>query len=633
MQDQWIRLFALLGLILFAGKPVWGQPVAPRTVPAVHSNIKIDSTGRFFIEYEGTRYVEAIPDAPFTLDRMRGKVEGTENGLAFDFGTAFDGTLYVGLVPFADYRHPIPVFRQSIPIKEGKAEINVLRFRGRYDMIGWEEAGRGTLGYRVVYEDGLILYDGMIGFRGTGPFEVDVTIVEGPFVSLVNPDGATIWFETNQPVVASVEVNGTRFTDPAPTLRHEIAVTGLEPASSYDYTVHYGENAQSYAFKSAPRPGSRQPFTFSYSSDSRAAVGGGERHIYGTNAYMVKRIMALNVFKDVAFSQFSGDLINGYRNDRGEIDLEYANWKRAVEPFGHYFPIIAGMGNHEAFTHQFPVEGGRNGPSVDRFPYDTESAERVFADHFVNPTNGPVSEDGASYDPDPNNMDFPSYQENVFYYTYDNVAVINLNSDYWYAPSTQAIPLTGGGLHGYIMDQQLAWLETTVQSLEADPNIDHIFVTQHTPFFPNGGHVGDDMWYRGNNDYRPWVAGKPLAKGIIERRDQLLDILVNRSQKMIAILTGDEHNYNRLEISPETTRYPEGYLPEKIQLSRTIYQINNGAAGAPYYAQEETPWTPWVSGFTTQNAVVFFHVEGKRIRMEVLNPDTLEPVDEMILRP
>jgi hypothetical protein len=69
-----------------------------------------------------------------------------------------------------------------------------------------------------------------------------------------------------------------------------------------------------------------------------------------------------------------------------------------------------------------------------------------------------------------------------------------------------------------------------------------------------------------------------------------------------------------------------------LERKRSIYQINNGAAGAPYYAQEVTPWTPYTTNFTTQNALVFFHVDGDKIRMEVLNPDTLDKVDELDLR-
>jgi len=31
------------------------------------------------------------------------------------------------------------------------------------------------------------------------------------------------------------------------------------------------------------------PFTFAYTSDSRAGSGGGERNIYGVNAYIMKK--------------------------------------------------------------------------------------------------------------------------------------------------------------------------------------------------------------------------------------------------------------------------------------------------------------------------------------------------------
>jgi hypothetical protein len=290
------------------------------------------------------------------------------------------------------------------------------------------------------------------------------------------------------------------------------------------------------------------------------------------------------------------------------------------------------MGNHEALEFWFYDKRDKRIMKVDRFPFETESAEAVFMDNFYMPMNGPESEDGASYDPNPRKTDFPSYKESVFYYIYDNVAVVVLNSDYLYASSTPFLRLTGGNLHGYIMDKQLEWFASTLQMLEADERIDHIFVSQHTPAFPNGGHVGDDMWYSGNNQYRPYIGGKPLAKGIIERRDEYLDLLVNKSKKVLAVLTGDEHNYNRLMISPDMTIYPDMYFGEKIEIGREIWQINNGAAGAPYYAQEETPWSDHVQGFTTQNALVLIHVDGKKVSIKVINPDTLEIIDEGVIR-
>jgi len=602
-------------------------------VPEVHSNMK-GRNGNYRVQVNG----KSIPVAPatsnYTLEQMKGKLTGTNEGIQLDFEDAeLSGELFYGFIPYGDSRHPHPVyFRSSSRILQGKAFINISQMKGRYDMVGWEESGRGTVGYRVLRDDGQFLYDGVITFTGTGPFEVDVTMTEGPFINLLTESGATIYMETSEAIVVSVEINGETFSSESATTQHEIAVTGLSPNTLHAYTVRYGDHQQSYEFRTAPEPGSRTAFTFAYASDSRSGQGGGERDMYGANFYIMKKIMALALQQDARFFQFSGDLIDGYLGTVEETLLQYANWKRAVGPFWHYFPIYVSMGNHEALMNVFQGESAEETFLVDKFPYDTQSAEAAFAQSFVNPTNGPKSEDGADYDPEADEINFPSYKENVFYYTYDNVAVVVLNSDYWYAPSTQTIPEVGGGLHGYIMDQQLAWFEQTIQTLEEDDNVDHIFLTQHTPFFPNGGHVSDDMWYRGNNEYRPYVAGKALEKGIIERRDQLLDIIMNQSTKVIAILTGDEHNYARTTINADTEIYPEDWELPKVELSRTIYQINNGAAGAPYYAQEQTPWTPQVSGFTTQNALVFFYVEGEKLSMKVLNPDTLEEVDELEMR-
>ncbi len=602
-------------------------------VPRIHSNIE-GRAGEYSVQVNGKRIGVKPSSYNFSLENLQGNPKGTRNGILLDFGLAgLSGTLYYGFIPYGDSKHPHPVyFRSSAQIIQGKAAINISEMKGRYDMVGWEQSGKGTIGYRIKNESGLILYDGIVSFSGTGPFKIAETITEGPFVNILTSEGATISFETNERLKASVTVDGQTFTEEGKGTHHEILITGLNSNTEYEYTVNYGDNNQTYSFRTAPDPGTRSSFSFAYASDSRSGQGGGERDVYGANFYIMKKIMALATQQDARFFQFSGDMIDGYLSTKEETAVQYANWKRAVEPFGHYFPIYLSMGNHEALMYSFQGDNASETFFIDKFPFETESAEAAFAEAFVSPTNGPESEDGASYDPDDKRINFPSYKENVYYYTYDNVAVVVMNSDYWYAPSTQTIPTVSGGLHGYIMDVQLKWFEETIEQLEQDANIDHVFVTQHTPFFPNGGHTRDDMWYSGNNEFRPYVAGEPLEKGIIERRDQLLDIIMNQSSKVIAILTGDEHNYARTEISSETNIYPDNWSGDKVELSRTIYQINNGAAGAPYYAQEQTPWTPMVSGFTTQNALVFFDIDGENISMRVLNPDTLEEVDQLEMR-
>jgi len=626
-----VLMFGILLLVCHVG---FTQSDSVVNVSMIHPDIYFDNTeGTQFILLDGVHINEVQIPPKYSLQQMRNSVVGIKTGLFFDFkDESLKGKLAYGFIPHGDSKYPHPVyFRSTVQINQGRVALNIAYIlRGIYDMVGWEEKGKGTIGYRVIAEDGRFLYDGKVTFKGTGPFEVDVTLIEGPFINLLKSDGVTISFETNFPHQCKILVDGKTFEDDSASTHHEIKITGLEPATEFDYTLEYGNNEETYAFQTAPVPGTRSKFTFAYASDSRSGNGGGERDIYGANFYIMKKIMALARYKGAKFLQFTGDLINGYLTSEGDMNLQYANWKMAVEPFARYFPVNASMGNHESFMRMFKSD--QTTFMIDKYPYDTESAEAIFANHFVNPLNGPESEDGASYDPNSSITDFPSYKENVYYYTYDNVAVISMNSDYWYSPSTETIPLIGGGLHGYIMDNQLDWLRETVEKLEKDDNIDHIFITEHTPFFPNGGHVRDDMWYRGNNDYRPYVAGKPLKKGIIERRDELLDIIVNQSEKVVAILTGDEHNYCKTEIGPNTPIYDGNWSKKKLKLNRTIYQINNGAAGAPYYAQEQTPWTPFTSNFTTQNALVFFHIEGSKIKMEVLNPDTLELVDELELR-
>jgi hypothetical protein len=67
-------------------------------------------------------------------------------------------------------------------------------------------------------------------------------------------------------------------------------------------------------------------------------------------------------------------------------------------------------------------------------------------------------------------------------------------------------------------------------------------------------------------------------------------------------------------------------------LKRPFFQINNGAAGAPYYAQEVTPWSAAVQGFSSQHAICLIYVERSRVRLETVNPETLEALDRVVLR-
>ncbi len=600
-------------------------------IPGSYSNIGFDSIGMFF-QTDTLRYYAEIAKPRYTLTQLLGYHQGTDSGIIMDFGN-FEGTITYGLMPYNQVKHPLPIFRLTKDIVAGKVEINIKNdFRYPYDFVGWKDASRLTLGYRLQNKLGVVIFDGEVSVTGTGPFQTSPAIYEGPFISNVTATKLVIWFKTTSPLIASVEIDGKQYNDSVSTSHHSFLIDNLKPGRSYPYKVIYSGFSQQYACKTAPKGGSRKPFVFGYASDSRSATGGGERNIFGANAYVMKKIGALAHQQNVSFMQFTGDMVNGYLNNKEEIMVQYTNWKKAIEPFWHYTPYYVGMGNHESVGYIFKDKEGKQIAFIDKFPYETESAEAAFQEAFVNPENGPKSEDNNKYDPNQREIDFPSYDENVYSYTYDNVAMIVLNSDYWFAPTLSRDISTSGGLHGYIMDNQLQWLQGTIKTLEKDKSIDHIFVTQHTPVFPNGGHSGDDMWYYGNNQKRSVIAGKPVEKGIIERRDEYLDILINQSTKVVAILTGDEHNYNHLKLTSEVPIYPENYPYPKLRVSRPVYQINNGAAGAPYYAQEVLPWSAHTKSFSVENALCLFYVNGKKIDMKVINPDTLNEIDALKLR-
>lgn len=604
-------------------------------IPSVLHNLKYDESGRLYQQSGNDslkRYLQ-IPDPVYTLDKFEIDPVGSDSGITFDFDDIyFDGKLYYGFI-LSDREYPYPVyFKRYAKIIGGICKINIKKnLSGKYDLPGWQEKGKAKIGYRIVNEQGQIIYDGKRNITYQDSFRVDTSIIEGPFLNKLTHNSAVISFKTNVKCKTSIEVDDRMINDSELRMDHEIMIDGLKAAAMYNYKVNYGGNSDRAEFTTAPKPGSRSKFSFAFASDSRSGRGGGERDIYGANAYIMKKIAALCTQQDAAFLQFTGDLIDGYLTSMSGTLLQYTNWKRSIEPFAAWIPVNLAMGNHESLNYKFGNSKG-NGLSVDKFPYDTASGETAFAKAVVNPLNGPESEDGSKYDPNPNRRDFPSYKENVFYYVYDNAAMISLNSNYWYSPSRRQIPKIGGGLHGYIMDNQLNWLEETIKKLEEDKNIDHVFVTLHTPAFPNGGHSDDDMWYAGDNSYRPYIAGKAVDKGIIERRDEFLDLLINNSSKVVAILAGDEHNYSRMKITRDTKIYPDDWQRERIEISRPIWHITNGSAGAPYYGQEILPWTPWVEKFSTQYAVCFLEIDGREVILKVIDPDTLEEIELVKLK-
>ena len=604
-------------------------------IPKSLSNISV-SNNEFVFTYKG----EKLKLAPVVeSERMANnwrfsqfdEVEsGSANGINFAFKKDFNGTLIYGLYGDEPMKYPFAVyFKKTAKIKHGEASIDIRKnLSGKYDLAHWETKKKGRLAYRVLDSMNNVIINKSISFTVDKEFRVIPDLVWGPFLSCQTENSICIKFATNLPCTPIIRVNNKEYNLKKGKM-HEIEISGLESGHDYNYSIQIGDIEHKASLSTAIKKGSQEKFTFAFASDSRGGTLRGVTETKGHNADILKKLAAVAVHRNVKFWQFTGDMIDGYKIDRDEMNLEYTNWLTSITPFMHSTPLNVGMGNHGILMNVFGDP--KKYIAVDGFPYDKRSGESVFAYFYANPKNGPESEDGSKYDPDKKETDFPSYKENVYSYVYGNLAMIVLHSNYWYTVRANTIPEIGGNAHGYVMDNQLAWLKSEMEKFEKDPKIQHIFVTIHTPAFPNGGHAKNDMWYHGNNAVRPWIAGKPVDKGIIERRDEMLDILVNHSKKFRVLLTGDEHNYSRLVVDSSTDMYPKDWDKKKLKLKRPFVQIVDGAAGAPYYAQENLPWTPSLKKFSSQYALVLFNIEGEKIGIEVLNPNTLETIEKVDL--
>ncbi len=595
------------------------------SIPTVLTGLKYNTDGKLLLTAGGMEFTEQKKVELYPISKLNCSPVGTETGIAIDIQVpGFDGTVAYGpYVETAEFPS-VAFLPKDVKMKDGKAILEIKKvFVKANDFYRFQDKAKGVIGYRIMDNAGRIIYEGRVAFKGAGPYDVLPTIIEGPMINELSDKGCVISFETQVPVLTSISVDGKTFADHGASLHHEISITGLQPEKSYVYEVSYGDRMDKHHFKTANKEGGRKPFTFAFASANRATTGGGERDFGGTNYQSTRAIMAAALLNDAAFLQCTGDFTTGANATVDAHLTEYANFKRALEPFWYQVPVYVGFGDHEPNKKSLLNIETKKSKSIEVFPYDTSSGEAGFAKAFVNPKNGPESEDGASYDPNPALIDFPTYKENVYYYKYDNVAMIVLNTEYWESKDPAA---TSGCPEGYIMDQQVKWLKATMDKMEKDPAIDHIFVNVHGAVFPNGDHLADAMWWNGDNTSRAWVAGKPLSKGTIERRDEILQICVNESKKFLSFISGDEHNFSFLEVNPATAIYPEAYTGAKIKLSRSFFNINNGGGGSAPYGKLKSPWSDKYQFFTEPPVLALISVNNKVVTLRAFNAETFGPV-------
>jgi len=610
------KLRLLVLLVFFVFSIAEAQYISLMPVKSVYQNIYVDPNNYLYINCNNLLFSFSPQQSKYSLSQLRDNIYIKGNNIYFNFSNPFfSGKLFYSLLLS---NQPVNFVEKEIPIVEGIAQIDIKRIEKQHNLNISNDTAFYIV-YRVIDNQGNIIYDGKTSIRKNKDiYMIDVAIVEGPFCNNVTDTSFKIDFTTNFSVITMLKVNDKIFADSVPAKKHSFFINKLKPNTVYTYTIIYGNNHNDYTVKTYPRSGSRQQFSFAWLGDSRKTGGGGEYNVYGVNKHTLTQ--CFNVIKNykASFAIFGGDMIDGYSHSVDDVNLQYANWRIAIEQFAHSLPIYTVMGNHESVFYRF------DSPQKSMYiPFFTNiNSEKLFYDNVFNPSNGPFSEDNSFFDIDSINVDFPLYDRSVYWFSYDNTAFIVLNTEYMQNFDDNSLACVGGNIHGYIMDNQLQWLQKTIEYLDNNKNIDNIFICQHAPTFPVSKHVADAMWYNGDNTQRPYINNKVAERGIIEQRDKYLSI-INKSNKFVAILASDEHNVSVLKISEKSNIYPDGYKNNKININRSILQIVNGAAGAPlYYNIENIPWKNDIVHFSTHNAVCLFDVKGKEINLKVINPIT-----------
>lgn len=632
-------------------------------IDTIHSVVKDGNNRGLFLDFSGVREL---------LD-----------GTVLKPGDVIYGAAYMGPYPFEsnEVTYTYKRFRTQTAVNNGTAFLPVGGFLGRRaNSEGWETGGRVVLRLelylRKMTEERLItrflgIYDTFIRFkkvvRGDRVQYVRlISMTEGPMVNLVRsdvPSAVVISFKTDKPVTAAVVLNnGRRFESVRPARRHEIKVTGLEPGKQYRYFVEYADTrTKKYAFRAAPKPGEGE-VVFAYAGDSREGTGGGMANFMGVNYTVLERCANLAYRLGADLFVFGGDLVSGFTTSKRDFRTQINGWKQALAGFWNHRPVYPIIGNHEALLRVYEEPGNPlNYIALDRWPYETDSVEAVFADEMVNPLNGPDVSDPRR----------PTYKENVYSFLYGPVKFIGFNNNYWLGrdqPVYGSPEKTGGSPEGYIMEDQFRWIEKELESGEKDPAVKYIILFAQEPVFPNGGHIQDCMWYHGNNEVRAYTydaaSGKvvPEKAGIIDVRNRLVK-MVAANRKVAAVLGSDEHSYHKILIDrnvpigvpglddtdggDRVCREGGACSPLK-ELKYPTWYLVGGGAGAPYYIREKMPWNMYWENFTgtypdhtsmrgcfyysSQENVFIFKADKDKISLSVYNPygEIIDAIDNLM---
>jgi len=629
----------------------------------------------------------------FTLKQIYGVIkDGKKSGMSVDFSLIEEylcgakveadkifGRTFIGPYPMEseEVEYTYKRFRKRGSIKHGKGFLNLNSlFLKSINSENWKDKGQVIIRFELYLDKkgrdiSLGVYDIFLRFIiENEKFYILNTITEGPSVNLLSsnkPTEIVIAFETSKAVEASVYVKKKSteeiFKESRKTIKHEIRITDLKPNTDYEYGIIIDDyKSRAYAFKTAPEKG-KGKIVFTYSGDCRAGVGNGDYSYLGVNFRTMERLSNLAYRMGAELFILGGDFINGNTASVDDFRTQFKGWKQAMSGFWNHRPVYTCMGNHESLLKDFIKSGAKNNLfllRMDRWPYSTDSAEAVFEDEFVYPRNGPKRVDNRR----------PTYMENVYSFQYGTVKFIVFNNNYWVAkgrsPKGKVPEAFGGSPEGYIMQDQMKWIKKELENAEKDKTVKFIILFAQEPVFPNGGHIGDSMWYRGNNNVRAYYTDRKTGKltgekkGIVEVRNEFVR-LVGNNKKVAAVLGSDEHAFHKVLIDKtvpignmDTDDLDgDGRICEKGEpcsplkdLKYPVWYMVSGGGGAPYYASGKTPWNEYWKKkknksegsmrknfyYSSQENMILFTADKNKISAVIINPygDIIDKIEDLM---
>ena len=267
-------------------------------------------------------------------------------------------------------------------------------------------------------------------------------VVVQPYLQLVTPTSAVVRWETDSSAESTVEWGadstlgsatvGTWWDSAVGSTLHEVELTGLTPGAKAWYRVVSGAaSAGPFDFVTPPLPSAEAPVRLIAVSDMQRDSG---------NPTVFEEIVQQGVIPFAAAElgpdlpgELSAVLVPGDLVDNGWTYSQFADeFFEPAAPLFRHVPVYPVPGNHEADT-----------------PF--------FFDYFSLPDNGG--------------------DEHWWFHDIGNVRVIGLDSNF-----------------GYTNQDQLDWLEATLDDTCGEESIDFVFAQLHHPFKSELWLPGENLW-------------------------------------------------------------------------------------------------------------------------------------------